>query len=140
MTETSTTVRAVVVDDSAATRRILIQILKNSDVDVVAEANDIESALDTCRRDRPDVVFLDVVMPGGSGVEVLRQVRELIPNVRVLMVTSIDGRDTVASCRDLGASGYILKPFSRDKVLKSVQALCANIRNSGNDEGVKEAP
>ncbi len=139
MTHKAAPLRAVVVDDSGATRRILTRMLEDTDIEVVAEADDVEPAIDACRREAPDLLFLDVVMPGGSGVDVLRKVKDILPAVRVLMITSIDERDTVASCRDLGASGYILKPFSRDKVLAGVRRLCAEIQGDTPEKQNGEA-
>ena len=130
-------VRSVVIDDSVATRRMLINILKDAPVDIVAEAGDSVTAVKACQKERPELVFLDVVMPGGSGVEVLRQVKELFPETTVLMVTSINGRDIIMECRKLGASGYILKPFNREKVLASVHKLCNEIQNT-RQESAKE--
>jgi len=121
------TLRCVVVDDSVASRRILVKILESAPVDVVAEADDVDSAVELCRREKPDILFLDVVMPGGSGVDVLAALHDMIPGIRVLMVTSIDERDTITACRNLGAVGYILKPYSRDKVLAYVQQVSQEI-------------
>ena len=82
-------------------------------------------ALDTIRRERPDLVMLDVMMPGLSGFEVCQQVRaaESLAGVKILMLTA-KGRDTdVAQGLGVGADGYMTKPFSTQELAARVRAM-----------------
>jgi DNA-binding NarL/FixJ family response regulator len=117
-------ISAVVTDDSPATRRILIKILANLPITIVAEAGDAEAAVAACIEHVPDLLFLDVVMPGATGVEVLRRVSAMQKGIGVIMVTSIAEREIVHTCRDLGAIGYVLKPFSKETILTNIASLC----------------
>lgn len=115
--------RAILIDDSPATRRVLGHLLEAAAVTVVGEAGDGAAGVELAQREEPELIFLDVVMPGEDGVSVLKRIKALGLAARVVMVTSIAERDTVTLCRELGAAGYILKPFSREKVLASIALI-----------------
>ena len=115
--------RAILIDDSPATRRVLGHLLAAAAVTVVGEASDADTGIELAQRELPDLIFLDVIMPGEDGVSVLKRIKALGLDVRVVMVTSIAERDTVTICRQLGAAGYILKPFSREKIAASIAQI-----------------
>ncbi len=117
-------IRAIVTDDSPATRRILISILKRISIEIVAEADNADQAVAACLEHTPDLMFLDVVMPGETGVDVLRRMRAQESGIGVIMVTSVSDRDIVECCREQGAIGYILKPFRHTRIVADVTRLC----------------
>lgn len=118
--------RVLVVDDSALARRNLRQILEPEGYDVV-EADDGLVALERYFLDRPDVVLLDLVMKGMYGLEVLKKLRELDPEVRVLVVSA----DVQMSSHELveaaGARGFVNKPFDREQILAALSAAVAEV-------------
>ncbi|GAA5170432.1 response regulator [Viridibacterium curvum] len=114
-------ISVVVVDDNDTTRAMLRGILRQEGAEVLGEAKDGESAVAACKRLKPRLVCLDVMMPGANGVEVLREVRAELPETRVLMVTGSTDRDTVQSAISGGASGYVVKPFNAARVIAAVQ-------------------
>ena len=92
----------------------------------VTVARDGDAALDTIRRERPDLVLLDVMMPGKSGFEVCQAVRadEALAAVKILML-SAKGRDTdLAKGSALGADAYMTKPFSTRELADKVRSSC----------------
>lgn len=110
-------IRILVVDDHSIVRQGIRSLLSNyAEFEVVGEADDGATALKQVKRLSPDVVLLDIRMPGESGLEVLQQIRRIRPNTRVLMLTSFDDDEYVMGALRAGAQGYVLKSVS-DKML-----------------------
>ncbi len=87
---------------------------------LVASAFSGEEALDRLQHDPADVILLDILLPGLTGLEVLRRVRELLPQARVIMVTGLDQGDLRAQARRYGAVAYVTKPFDFSEATWSV--------------------
>ncbi|WP_199443864.1 response regulator [Umezawaea beigongshangensis] len=119
-------VRLVLADDEALLRRGL-RVLLQSDgrVEVVGEAGDGTELLDVVRRHRPDVVLVDVQMPGVDGLEALRRMRSWRDPPVVAVLTTFDLDDYVASALDLGARGFLLKDAEPDALVRAVVDLAA---------------
>jgi two-component system chemotaxis response regulator CheY len=115
--------KALIVDDSDATREALALILESALVNVVGQAGNGQQAIALCAELQPDLVFLDVVMPGMSGMEVLESIRGTSPEAKIVMVTSISERKTVLQSRDLGAYDYVLKPFEPADIEDKIQRM-----------------
>jgi DNA-binding response OmpR family regulator len=101
--------RVLIVDDEPQLTDVVREYLQEQYEVVVA--NDGPAALAAFRRNRPDVVFLDVNMPGPSGLDVLRELRRADPTLPVVMVTVETEMATVQECLRQGAFGYVPKPF-----------------------------
>lgn len=114
--------RVLVVDDDKLMRDLLKAILNNEGFTVVGEARDGEAALAACEKAFPDVVCLDVNMPGMSGIEVLKGIRQQLPQTHVVMVTGDASLATVRNAVSHGASGYIIKPFNARRVGDTLRA------------------
>ncbi|MDO9600393.1 MAG: response regulator transcription factor [Azoarcus sp.] len=112
--------RIVVIDDNEVIRIALRAILRQAGFEVVGEGRDGLGALDVVERLAPDLVCLDVVMPGRSGLEVLADLRERFPRIKVLMITGRSDRETVSEIVKNGAAGMVLKPFNAAKVIETV--------------------
>ena len=119
--------KVLVVDDSALARRTLRQILESADCEV-AEAEDGLSALERYALERPDVVLLDLVMRGMYGLDVLEKLRELDPAVKVVVVTA----DIQTSSQELvgqaGAKAFVNKPFDREEILGTLDAVLSEVK------------
>jgi len=116
----------LIVDDNDTTRAMLRGILRHEGADVVGEAKDGPTAIAACSKLKPKMVCLDVLMPNGNGVDVLKEIRKEQPEVRVLMITGSADRETVQASIRGGASGYVVKPFNAARVIDAVrQALAA---------------
>ncbi len=121
-------ISVLIVDDNDITRETLRVILRHEVYTVAGEAYDGESALEMATRLRPDIILLDVVMPKVSGIEALQNIRMVMPEVKVLMVSANQDQDVVAEVTKLGISGYIIKPFNAKKVLYMMQELANQVR------------
>ncbi|MBO8137974.1 MAG: response regulator transcription factor [Desulfotomaculum sp.] len=125
--------RVIVVDDEAPARDELIYLLKqHPGVKIVAEAEDAEGAVQACRRERPDVVFLDIHMPGSSGMEAARQLARLNDPPLLVFATAYDQHAVEAF--EVNAADYILKPFSEERVEETVEKLrrLLKVKKSGS--------
>lgn len=112
----------LVVDDSALARRTLRQILTDLG-HTVEEASDGAQALERYFINRHDVVFLDMVMEGMYGLEVLAKFRELNPEARVIVATADIQQSTREQAKAAGASAMINKPLNRDEIARVMSAV-----------------
>jgi two-component system NarL family response regulator len=114
----------LIVDDHALFRRGLQLVLGvESDLEIVGEASDGFEAVDAAAALLPDVVLMDVRMPGLGGIEATRRIRNAQPNIKIVMLTvSEDEEDLFAAIR-AGASGYLLKELSIEEVAGTVRAV-----------------
>jgi two-component system, chemotaxis family, chemotaxis protein CheY len=123
----SAPIRVALIDDNDLTRSLLRMALPHEQVAVVGEASTGNTGLDLCLREKPDIVFLDVMMPGIGGLEVLPAIKDALPDTQVLMVTASNDRPTIERALLAGASGFIIKPFRpgtvEDSVKKSITAV-----------------
>jgi DNA-binding NarL/FixJ family response regulator len=119
-------VRVVVVDDHPMFRAGLRTLVQESDrLELVGEADNGADAVDVCRREQPDVVLMDVRMPGISGVEVTRDLTYGDPEIGVLMLTMLEDDTTVFAAMRAGARGYILKGSDPDEIVRAIEAVAA---------------
>jgi DNA-binding NarL/FixJ family response regulator len=115
--------RVMLVDDHALVRSAIRQALEAPDVTVVGEASSAEEALDMAPRLRPDVLLLDIDLPGLSGIEAVRELAPRLPDTRIIMLTvSTDRRDLLDAVRH-GATGYLTKDLTGDALLRAIRGL-----------------
>jgi DNA-binding NarL/FixJ family response regulator len=115
--------RVLLVDDHALVRSAIRQALEAPDIVVVGEARSAEEALEMAPRLRPDLLLLDIDLPGMSGIEAVRELAPRLPDTRVVMLTvSTDRRDLLEAVRH-GAAGYLTKDLTGDALLRAVRGL-----------------
>lgn len=112
--------RVIIVDDSSTMRAILRTILRSENIDVVDQLASGERLLESIAQTSPDIVCLENNLPDGSGIELLKSISANHPDVAVVMLTSEGDHDLQRSAAELGASGFILKPFSQDQIIKEL--------------------
>ena len=119
------TVRVVLADDQALVRRGFRLILEaEPDIEVVAEAEDGEQAIDAVRRHRPAVVLMDIQMPGLDGLEATRRIlADPDSHTRVLILTTFERDDYVFQALQLGASGFLLKTAPPEDLITAVRVV-----------------
>jgi two-component system NarL family response regulator len=116
--------RVLIVDDHALFRRGLQMVLRQEeDIDVVGEAGDGHEAVEKAQELMPDVVLMDVRMPGQSGIQATEQIKDLIPHAKILMLTISDEEADLYDAIKAGASGYLLKEISIDEVADAVRSV-----------------
>lgn len=122
-------IRILVVDDHSIVRQGIRSLLSNyTEFDIVGEAVDGSTGLSLVEQLMPDVVLLDIRMPGESGLDVLQKIREQEHNVRVLVLTSFDEDEYVTEALRRGADGYVLKSVSDDSLVESILSVCRGER------------
>ncbi len=123
MTVASATIRVLLADDHPLVRAGLRASLVADDVELVGEAADAHEALLLCRALRPDVLLLDLNMPGPSPFEVVADLRQDCPQVGVLVVTAFDDDAYVRGLVGAGVAGYVLKDEAPDMILHAIRSV-----------------
>jgi len=119
-------IRVLLVDDHAVVRSGLSAfLLAYDDLELVGEAGSGDEAVRMCARVRPDVVLMDLVMPGMDGAAATRAIRERCPAAQVIALTSFKEQDLVQSALQAGAIGYLLKNVSADELAQAIRAAAA---------------
>lgn len=114
--------RVMIVDDEATVREVLLRTLEEQGYQCLTAANAAEAlaVLQTCP---VDLVLSDIVMPGKSGVDLLREIRALCPDTAVMMLSAVVDTQTAIMAMKLGAYDYLMKPFNLEEVLLSVERV-----------------
>jgi two-component system chemotaxis response regulator CheY len=113
-------IKAVIADDDAVTRYLLRTLLRQRAIDVVGEASNGKGALQKCASENPDVLFLDINMQEMDGFETLDCIRETMPGLAVIMISSDSTAGNVQKAHAQGADGFIVKPFSPARVFEAI--------------------
>jgi DNA-binding NarL/FixJ family response regulator len=135
----SRTIRLMLVDDHPVMRAGLANLLAlEKGFEVVAQADDGESAVALWQRHRPDVCLLDVSMHGIDGIETMRRLRAVAPEARVLMLTSSEAPEDMAQSLKAGAAGYVTKNLRHEELVAAIREVHAGGRPL--DPLVREVP
>ncbi|MFD9263139.1 response regulator [Streptomyces sp. NPDC059538] len=119
-------IRVLLVDDHQVVRRGLRTFLEvQEDIEVVGEASDGEEGVARAEELRPDVILMDIKMPGTDGIEALRRLRELTNPARVLIVTSFTEQRTVVPALRAGAAGYVYKDIDPEALAGAIRSVHA---------------
>jgi DNA-binding NarL/FixJ family response regulator len=125
----ATRVRIVVVDDHFIVRTGLLSLLHTEpSLAVVGEAADGEEGIRLFELHRPDLMLIDLRMPGTSGHEVSRQIRRLAPEARILMLSGYEGDADIQAALEAGVRGYVFKSATGEELIPAVQAVAAGRR------------
>lgn len=117
--------KLMVVDDSRMVHLEMLKLLEGSDYEIVSFCQDGESAIQAYRQVRPDLVTMDILMPGMDGLEAARTILEEDPAAKIIMVSSLAYDDTINEASHIGTKGFLYKPFDRESLLSTLQqALC----------------
>ncbi len=117
-------IRVVLVDDHELVRRGVAAVLSTEDdIEVVAQFSDAQRAVDECPRLRPDVVLMDLRMPGTSGLQATAMLHERAPDITVLVLTVSEQAEDLQSALRFGAQGYVLKGATPEELVNAVRQV-----------------
>jgi two-component system chemotaxis response regulator CheY len=122
--------KILIVDDNDVMRALLRGILRNEDYLVVGEARNGMQALEMAERLTPDVVCLDVIMPELDGLEALKTLKRDYPAMGVVMITGNASMENVQEALELGADGFVVKPFNAARVLEALARVSSSKRGA----------
>ena len=117
--------RVVIAEDEAIIRLDLKEILLDEGYDVVGETGRGDEAVDLVRDHHPDLVILDVKMPGSDGLAAARAIRDLELKVAVLILTAFSQRNLIDEAREAGVAAYLVKPFQRIELMPAIDQAVA---------------
>ena len=117
--------RIMVVDDSRVVYAEMSKMLADSDLEIAKYCRSGEEALASYESVQPEVVTMDIVMPGMDGLETCSELVSRWPDARVLMVSSLAYNDTISTAAAVGAKGFVFKPFDREMLLDALQKALA---------------
>ncbi len=117
--------RVVIAEDEAIIRLDLKEILLDEGYDVVGETGRGDEAVELVRSHHPDLVILDVKMPGSDGLAAARAIRDLEVKVAVLILTAFSQRNLIDEARDAGVAAYLVKPFQRIELIPAIDQAMA---------------
>jgi len=118
-------IKLLIVDDHEVVRAGLRSLLAGSDIKIVAEATSGEQAVKLAVKHEPDVVLMDIRMPDGDGLNALGRIKLDRQNMPILILSTYDNPTYVARAVALGASGFLLKGISKEKLIESIQMAAA---------------
>lgn len=125
------TKKVLIVDDSSFLRNSLKKILEDSGYEVIGMAENGLEAISKYKELKPDLITLDIIMPQMNGMESLKLLRSVDPNVCVIMVSSMSSEQSVLDCVEAGAKNYILKPFEEKRVIEVIQKVLSPVAKEG---------
>ncbi|HRE82114.1 MAG TPA: response regulator [Opitutaceae bacterium] len=130
--------KILLVDDEAHVRKYVGLITRTLGSPTVVEASNGQEALEVYKREKPDLVLLDVNMPILDGIGTLRELKKIDPDAVVIMLTSLANRQTVEESLELGASNYIRKDTPKDEIALRLRETIEAI--FGSEESVPASP
>ena len=114
--------KVLIVDDHPVTRQGLRSALASSkEVEIVGEASSGDEAIEAVKELHPEVVFMDVRMPGMSGIEATKEIRDAVPDTKVILFTVEESRAAIADAIRAGVSGYLLKDVSAGELIQAAK-------------------
>lgn len=114
-------IRFIIVDDAAFLREVLKDIMTSVDSLCVGESENGEDAVKLAATSNPDMIFLDMVLPRQNGIDTARQIKRILPSVKIIGCSTIENKTLIENALDAGFDSYIKKPFTKDQILSAVR-------------------
>lgn len=118
------TIKILIADDHHVVRRGLVFFLKTQkEIEVIGEAKNGQEAVDMTKSLNPDLVLMDLDMPIMDGIEATKQIKAILPDMKIMILTSFSDQDHVIPAIEAGASGYQLKDIEPDELVRSIKRI-----------------
>lgn len=117
--------KILVVDDSVFARKILIDILNKKGYKNIIEAKDGEESIEMYKKEKPDIILLDVIMPKMDGIKVLQRIMELDSETKIIVISAVGQEKIIEKALEIGAIEYIVKPISEQILTKVLARVLA---------------
>jgi two-component system chemotaxis response regulator CheY len=117
--------KIMVVDDTTFIRNILKDIFRSSGYEVVAEASDGAEAVHLYRQLKPDLVTLDLTLPGVNGLQAMKEIKAFDPKAKIVICSAVSQQQMVIEAIEAGAKDFIVKPVMRERLIEVVETLLA---------------
>ncbi|BEU87719.1 response regulator [Selenomonas sp. TAMA-11512] len=114
--------KILITDDSALLRKKLREELETMDIEVLEAENGREAIMESLK-DKPDGIILDVVMPEVNGVEALKVIKEIDPDMPVVMLSSVGTQENLLETMKMGALDFIQKPYTKEQIINSIEKI-----------------
>lgn len=118
--------KILIVDDAAFMRMMIKDILEKNGFEVVGEANNGIKAVELYKKEKPDVVTMDITMPDMDGIEAVKQIKAFDANAKIIMCSAMGQQTMVMDAIKAGARDFIVKPFQPDRVLEAINKVVAS--------------
>jgi two-component system chemotaxis response regulator CheY len=115
--------KVLIVDDAAFMRMMIKDILVNNGYEILGEANNGLKAVELYRKERPDVVTMDITMPDMDGIAAVKEIRSQDPSAKIIMCSALGQQSMVMEAIQAGARDFIVKPFQPDRVLEALKKV-----------------
>ncbi|CAB1241531.1 response regulator [Clostridium sp. MT-14] len=115
--------KILIVDDAAFMRMMIKDILEKNGFEVIGEANNGIKAVELYKKERPDVVTMDITMPDMDGIEAVKAIKALDPSAKIIMCSAMGQQTMVMDAIKAGARDFIVKPFQPDRVLEAISKV-----------------
>jgi two-component system, chemotaxis family, chemotaxis protein CheY len=115
--------KVLIVDDAAFMRMMIKDILEKNGFEIIGEANNGIKAVELYKKERPDVVTMDITMPDMDGIEAVKAIKAYDPSAKVIMCSAMGQQSMVMDAIRAGARDFIVKPFQADRVLEAIKKV-----------------
>ena len=115
--------KVLIVDDASFMRMMIKDILQKNGFEVIGEAANGIEAVNLYKKEKPDVVTMDITMPDMDGIEAVKEIRAFDPNAKVIMCSAMGQQSMVMDAIKSGAKDFIVKPFQADRVLEAIRKV-----------------
>jgi two-component system chemotaxis response regulator CheY len=115
-------IKLVIVDDAPFVREAIRNILRGTDIELLAEATDGEEAVLAAERFRPEVMLMDMVLPKKNGVDASREILEKNPHIKIIACSTESQETLIMKALDVGCCHFISKPFQSEELIRAIRA------------------
>ncbi|AYD40724.1 response regulator [Clostridium fermenticellae] len=115
--------KILIVDDAAFMRMMIKDILEKNGFEVIGEANNGAKAVELYKKEKPDIVTMDITMPDMDGIEAVKAIKAFDPEAKIVMCSAMGQQTMVMDAIKAGARDFIVKPFQPDRVLEAIKKV-----------------